>query len=177
MLQVCSLRAAENKKRRFDAVLSLESPRAPRRERLRFHAQPAPDHLVLRFEDLDYGPAGVTLPTREHARLVLEFGRKHVDAKLLVHCVAGVGRSPAAALLVLADRYGPGREADALDELLRLRPEAVPNLALTAAADAELGRGGALHSVVVARNSTRDDWQTVRARKQAFFECFPDTFA
>jgi hypothetical protein len=93
------------------------------------------------------------------------------------HCAAGVGRSPAAALVVLADRYGPGREADALEDLLVLRPEAVPNLALTAAADAELGRGGALLSVVVAKNSTRDDWQSVRARKQELFDCFPDTFA
>lgn len=176
MLQVCSLRAAENRKRQFDAVLSLESPRAPRRERLRFHARPAPDHLVLRFEDLDHGPPSVTLPTREHARQVLAFGRKHAAGKLLVHCVAGVGRSPAAAFVVLADRYGPGREADALDELLRLRPEAVPNLALAAAADDELDRGGALHSVLVAKNSERADWQEVRARKQALFEERPDIF-
>lgn len=177
MLHVCSLRAAEKQKRKFAAVLTLESPRTARRERLRFHAQPAPDHLVLRFEDLDYGPPSVTLPTREHARLVLEFGRKHADGTLLVHCAAGVGRSPAAALVVLADRYGPGREADALEDLLVLRPEAVPNLALTAAADAELGRGGALLSAVVAKNGTRDDWQSVRARKQELFDCFPDTFA
>lgn len=177
MLHVCSLRAAENRKRQFDAVLSLESPRAPRRERLRFHAQPAPDHLVLRFEDLDHGPASVTLPTREHARLVVGFGRKHAAGKLLVHCVAGVGRSPAAALVVLADQYGPGREADALEELLRLRPEAVPNLALTAAADDELERGGALHSVLVAKNSERADWQALRARKQALFLKLSDAFA
>lgn len=177
MLHVCSLRAAENKKRQFDGVLSLESPRAPRRERLRFHAQPAPDHLVLRFEDLDHGPSNVTLPTREHARQVLAFGRKHAAGKLLVHCVAGVGRSPAAALAVLADRYGPGREADALEELLRLRPDAVPNLALTMAADEELDREGALHAVLVAMNSERADWQAVRARKQALLDKLPDEFA
>lgn len=177
MLHVCSLRSAENRKRQFDAVLSLESPNATRRERLRFHAQPAPEHLVLRFEDLDAGPATVTLPTRDHARQVLKFGRKHVLGKLLTHCVAGVGRSPAAALAVLADRLGPGRELEALDELLRLRPESVPNLALTAAADEELDRGGNLLAVVVAKNADRPDWQCVRRRKQRLFETNPGAFA
>lgn len=177
MLHVCSLRAAENCKRNFDAVLTLESPVTNRKERLRFHRSPAPDHLVLRFEDLDFGPSTVTLPTRDHARQVLEFGRRHATNRLLVHCQAGLARSTAAALAILADRFGPGREDAALEELLRLRPEAVPNLALTAAADDELDRGGKLLAVVVAMNAARPDWQELRRRKQALFESTPQAFS
>lgn len=177
MLHICSLRAAENRKRQFDAVLTLESPVTNRNERLRFRSQPAPDHLVLRFEDLDFGPATVTLPTRDHARQVLEFGRKHAAGRLLVHCHAGLSRSTAAGLSVLADRLGDGHEEEALEELLRLRPEAVPNLALTAAADDELGRGGKLLSVVVAKNAARPDWQDYRRRKQAHFDRDPHAYA
>lgn len=48
--------------------------------------------------------------------------------------VAGIGRSGAAGLAILADRLEPGNEADALAQLLTICPQAVPNLRLTAAA-------------------------------------------
>ena len=88
---------------------------------LRFLVEPAPDGLELQFEDPYYGPPNVTPPKREHTKFVLKFGRKHANEGLLVHWLAGVGRSSTAALFVLADRYRPGPEADSLEELLRLR--------------------------------------------------------
>ena len=87
----------------------------------------------------------------------LDFGRKHLGASLLIHCNAGVARSTAAALAILCDRLGPGREQEALDEMLRLRPIAVPNLLMVQHTDNLLGRGGALVACVDAWDSVLPD--------------------
>jgi predicted protein tyrosine phosphatase len=90
--------------------------------------------------------------------------------------VAGIGRSGAARLAILADRLGPGQEADALAQLLTIRPEAVPNLALTRAADQVLGRGGRLTATVLAENERRAAWRALRARKAQLLQEQPHRF-
>ncbi|WP_048710542.1 hypothetical protein [Microvirga massiliensis] len=175
-LVITSLTAAKRHKRNFDAVISIEDPRTRPTERLRFTRRPAPDHLVLRFEDLDEGPDHLSLPRPADAEAILTFGRKHRAARLLCHCVAGIGRSGAAGLAILADRLGPGQEADALAQLLAIRPEAVPNLALTQAADQALCREGRLTAAVLAENARRGDWQGLRARKARLLQEQPHRF-
>jgi hypothetical protein len=76
----------------------------------------------------------------------LAFAEKHES--LLVHCTAGVGRSPAIGLAILAVQDGPGNEEHSLNRLLITRPESVPNLHIVALADAILGRSGALVEAV-----------------------------
>lgn len=176
-LAVMSLSQASRHKRKFEAVLSLESPSTRPAERLRFTKHPRPDHLVLRFEDLDEPGAGATTATREHVFAALSYARAVEGKSLLVHCQAGVGRSAGVALAVLADRLGPGRERKALDELLALRPESVPNLLVVKHADDLLGRGGALLAVVLAENERREDWRSLRARKAKLFQDRPDAFS
>lgn len=176
-LAVMSLRQADRHKRKFGAVLSLESPKTRPSERLRFNAHPQPDHLVLRFEDLDEPGEGATTATREMVWAALAYARAVAGKSLLVHCQAGVGRSAGVALAVLADRLGPGREREALDELLALRPESVPNLLVVKHADDLLERGGALLGVVLAENERRADWRSLRARKAKLFEDRPDAFS
>lgn len=141
-------------KREFDAVLTIEDPN--QRNGVRFHRSPRPDHLVLRFADLDKpapGPAAnwpvLRMPTDEDLRSALEFARRHVNGRLLVHCNVGVARSTAVALAILVDRVGPGREVDCLKKLLELRPIAVPNLYAVKLADDVLGCDGRLLDVVI----------------------------
>jgi len=55
---------------------------------------------------------------------IIQFGRRAGDEKILIHCFAGQSRSTAAAILILADRLGPGREEEALDLFLSLIHEA-----------------------------------------------------
>lgn len=50
-----------------------------------------------------------------------------VDGPLLVHCHAGISRSTAAAWIILAHHFGPGREVDALAAMLAAQPRAYPN--------------------------------------------------
>jgi hypothetical protein len=46
-------RARRIKRRGFDAALTLEDPSCAKRNQLRFHVKPAPDHLIMHREDID----------------------------------------------------------------------------------------------------------------------------
>jgi hypothetical protein len=79
-----------------------------------------------------------------------------VNGALLIHCWAGVSRSTAITLAIIADRPGPDHESDALSELLELAPEAAPRFLVTQHADTLLERHGALLAVVQARDELRE---------------------
>lgn len=143
-LVVANLSQARRRKRKFDAVLTLEDPGARPALQLRFHRQPSPDHLILAFEDVDDDTLGIRVATEKQIASALEFGRRHAEGTLLVHCFHGVGRSAALALAILADRLGAGNEREALTRLLHQRPEAIPNVVVTKIADGLLVRNGAL---------------------------------
>ncbi len=64
--------------------------------------------------------------------------------KVLIHCEAGVSRSPAAALILYACWLGPGRECAAMRRVLSQRPIAIPNRRMVELADHLLKRGGRL---------------------------------
>lgn len=70
------------------------------------------------------------------------------EDRVLVHCMAGISRSTAAALLLDLGHHGgphsPTTAANALDRLLAHRPKAMPNGSLLAAADRALGLNGVL---------------------------------
>ncbi|ONH84237.1 hypothetical protein APZ41_005340 [Roseomonas mucosa] len=162
---VVSARAwAQNHGREFSAVITLEDPEQPAHDRVRFDGQPSPDHLVLTFVDLDEPPPPAyvgmerfRMAERADVENALTFARAAGRDRLLVHCNVGVGRSTAVALAILADRLGPGHERQALDEVLRLRPQAVPNLRVLALADEALRRDGELVRVVQAWEETKPE--------------------
>jgi predicted protein tyrosine phosphatase len=166
---VSGLNWALRHKRAFSAVLTLEDPDAP--AGVRFHRHPSPRHLVLRFVDLDSPPPATyasmpifRMADRADIEQALQFARA-VDPereRLLVHCHVGIGRSTAVALAIIADRLGRGREDAAVAELLRIRPQAVPNLHVLALADEILGRDGALVRIV--REWERDRPENHRRR-------------
>jgi predicted protein tyrosine phosphatase len=149
-IEIAGVRRAMRVKRQFDAVITIEAPALKPGHRLRFHRMPHPEQLVLTFEDLDQPHPPIITAEEHHVEAALAFAREMPEAKLLVHCFAGISRSTAIALSIIADRYGPGREVEALEHLLRLQPEAVPNLLVIEHADRLLGRNGALLATVVA---------------------------
>jgi predicted protein tyrosine phosphatase len=108
--------------------------------------------LKLRFHDVIDAQPGWIAPERWDVEILLAFGRDLAprDTHLLVHCHAGVSRSTAAATLVLA-QMSPDRPADeALEEVVRLRPRAWPNLRMLELGDEILGRGGEIINAAAA---------------------------
>ncbi len=102
--------------------------------------------VVWRFHDVIAPRAEVAAPHAGDVDAILAWSevlaREGAD-HVLVHCHAGVSRSTAAAVVLLA-RDHPGREAEAFDAVARIRPRSWPNSRMLALADARLGRGGAL---------------------------------
>jgi predicted protein tyrosine phosphatase len=144
-ITILSLFEARRRAHEFGAIITLEDSRLDCENRLRFdHCR----HLVLEFADIDAPRPGCVHATEAHVRSALEFGRTHADASLMIHCMAGIGRSPAMALAIMAERLGPGKEQEAFEWLVSARPEAVPNLMVVGHADALLGRNGALQATV-----------------------------
>ena len=104
---------------------------------------------ALRFHDVVLPTEGHSMPAEDDMRRILEFGERLAQtadaAHLLVHCVAGVSRSTAAAAILMAQRR-PGRETEAFLALLDIRPRAWPNSRMVELADALLGRSGRLRA-------------------------------
>ena len=162
-LHVCNLsRARRIKRQGWTGVLTLADP--GQKDVLRFHRHPCPEHLIIRCEDLDEPMPGFITPTELHAEQIIEFGRRHLDGTLLIQCNAGISRSTAVALAILADRLGPGLEQTALDQVLLLQPEAVPNLLLVMFADTVLNRDGELTYALASWDTPRS-WN--RWRREA----------
>ncbi len=81
---------------------------------------------------------------------VIDFARKiqHERGKLLVHCEAGISRSSAAALTVLATWLGVGQEQEAVARTYAAQSDAWPNSRFVELADELLGHDGALIAAV-----------------------------
>ncbi len=105
--------------------------------------------LELRFHDIIDETPGMLAPQPEHVERILALGRSLLAepapaAHLLVHCHAGISRSTASMVLILAQAL-PGQTADTVVSLVHdIREKAWPNLRLIEIGDAMLGRGGAL---------------------------------
>lgn len=170
-IEISSLSQAKRRKRSFDAVLTIEDPGTHPHKSLRFQKTPHPAHLVLRFEDADIDDGRVWVAKDADILSALDFARSVGDAgSLLVHCEHGIGRSAAISLAILADRLGPAREREAVSELFRLRPEAVPNLPAVSAADRVLGRGGSLAGALLDAEAALPEMAEKRRRRADLFE-------
>jgi len=174
-IQVSSLSTASRIKRRFDAVLTIEDPDI--RHPLRFHNRPHPDQLVLKFEDVDTQVPGIALPHAIHVEAALDFAREHESGSLLVHCKAGIARSSAIALAIIADRFGMGKEKDSVAALLAIRPPAIPNLLVLGLADYILGRNGRLAEAWMEVENSDKEYAAVRKLKKETVERNPSLYS
>jgi predicted protein tyrosine phosphatase len=120
--------------------------------------------LRLRFHDVIESQPGWIAPERWDVELLLAFSRglaASEEAHLLVHCHAGVSRSTAAATLVMAQTRPDRPAGEVLQEVVRLRPRAWPNLRLLELGDEILGRRGEIVEAVRAhyrRALEREPW-------------------
>jgi predicted protein tyrosine phosphatase len=112
------------------------------------------DKLELRFHDVIEEDPGTMPPRAEDVAAILAFGRGLVQeppgqTHLLVHCHAGVSRSTAAMALILAQAFPnlPGR--DIMQGVLRIRPQAWPNLRIIEIGDALLDRKGEIIAATI----------------------------
>jgi predicted protein tyrosine phosphatase len=130
-------------------VLSLLDPNWP--ELTGFQDYGIHRRTTLRFHDvIDPGP-GMTPPTKDHVGEILHFGNElaaetgaEAARHLLVHCHAGISRSTAAMVSLLA-QIDPREDEDRLFERVRqIRPQAWPNSLMIGYADDILRRDGRL---------------------------------
>ena len=128
-------------------VLSILDPGWPVPEAFGGYGEHA--RLELRFHDVIEEVPGMVAPNQEHVARLLAFGRDLAAeppgaARLLVHCHMGVSRSTASAALVLAQALPDRPGGEVFREIMRVRPQAWPNLRLLEIGDAMLTRGGGL---------------------------------
>jgi predicted protein tyrosine phosphatase len=102
-------------------------------------------HHRVGIHDISEPLDGHVLPAEEHVEGLIDFVRawRHDEAPILIHCVAGISRSMAAALITLVIK-APGRELDAARHLRSAAPHAWPNRRMIEVADRLLGCEGRL---------------------------------
>jgi predicted protein tyrosine phosphatase len=110
--------------------------------------------LELRFHDVIEEEAGRAPPQKEDVVRLLEFGRDLMaeppeDAHLLVHCHAGISRSTASMALILAQGLRDLSARQVLQEVLRVRPKAWPNLRIIELGDALLSQNGEMIAAAI----------------------------
>ncbi len=150
LLTICGIdELPEHGKRSVTHVLSLLDPTLP--ELTSFGAYGAHHRTVLRFHDVIDPDPGMTMPTADHVREILAFGSALAaeaetmpDRHLLVHCHAGISRSTAAMLSLMAQVDPDAAEDQLFARLREIRPQAWPNSVMVGFADAQLGRDGRL---------------------------------
>ncbi len=109
-------------------------------------------HLVIGVNDIAFaGTGNLVAPGEEHVAAIIGFARGwNRDTPLLVHCMMGVSRSPAAALIA-ALAVEPDQDDHELTRRLRSASvQATPNARLVEIGDHVLGRGGRLIAAVKA---------------------------
>jgi predicted protein tyrosine phosphatase len=124
-------------------ILSILDPEWPDPEA--FLAYDPHFRATLRFHDaIEPGP-DILLPQKTDVEAILTFGRDAAEAGgLLIHCHAGISRSTAATLMILAQAHPHEGEEELADRLLQTRPVAWPNSRMITFADDLLDRKGRL---------------------------------
>lgn len=133
---------------KFWNVISLLGPQTPNPVKVNFR-----DHHRAHFDDVADAKAGTggTIVNAATMRAVLKFVDDRSGQPILVHCVMGISRSPAAALvLLLRGLISSGEERPAqaaVETLLTIRPIARPNpLVLEIGLQCFLSEGDAKHT-------------------------------
>nr|WP_321983510.1 protein-tyrosine-phosphatase [uncultured Lichenicoccus sp.] len=130
-------------------VLSIHDPGHPVPEAFGTYCEHA--RLELRFHDIIEPRPDEVLPAPAHVEAILGFGRSLQNefcgtATLLVHCHAGISRSTAALVLILAQAMPDVPAGEIVRMVHAIRENAWPNLRLIELGDAMLQRAGSLVS-------------------------------
>jgi len=106
-------------------------------------------HLYLAVSDIVAPVPGQVLPESSHLDDLLGFVQAWDRREpMVIHCLAGVSRSPAAAYIA-ACALAPARDEFAVARALRAAsPTATPNARLVALADSALSRNGRMNDAI-----------------------------
>ena len=115
-------------------------------------------HLIVGVNDIAFAGTGkLVAPGEEHVAAILDFARGwDRQAPLLVHCMMGVSRSPAAALLAALAVAPDQDDHELVQRLRRASVQATPNARLIEIGDRVLDRGGRLVAAVKAAGRGAD---------------------
>lgn len=120
------------------------------------------DDRVLRLVFADVEDESLDGPCLEDVYRLIALGDDLIEGggRVLIHCAAGVSRSSACAVTLLALAGGPGEEAAAVEALGALPggERADPNRRIVELADEALGREGRLVLAVDAAFQRRGEW-------------------
>jgi predicted protein tyrosine phosphatase len=142
-------------------VLSILDPDTPIPEAFGTYGEH--EKLELRFDDVIEAAPGQQPPEPAHVERLLAFGRSLMvepppTAHLLIHCHAGISRSTAAMVLVLAQAMPDQLAGAIVARVHEIREKAWPNLRMIEYGDAMLRRHGtlvaatsALHAMQIGR--------------------------
>lgn len=144
MIYICNLQEVERHAQALapthlaSLVSAQELPPTPR-------GMPRERHLQLVLHDISAPLPGHILAGEDHVDRLIAFlqGWEPDDGAMLIHCMAGISRSTAAALIALVVK-APGRELEAARQLRQAAPHAHPNRRLIALADQRLACEGRL---------------------------------
>lgn len=109
----------------------------------------AEDHAIVGVSDIAAPRDGHVLPAEEHVAAILAFIHRWPREKpLVIHCYAGISRSPAAAYIAACALAPERDEGDLADALRAASPSATPNRLLVEIADRLLGRSGRMVAAI-----------------------------
>ncbi|HEY5813081.1 MAG TPA: hypothetical protein VIT23_10575 [Terrimicrobiaceae bacterium] len=149
-IHVCGVSELEAALRNpFTHIISIWDPewieRGGVEEHFRTRLQPVAQLHIAYFHDTSAEEPGRRAPMEDDLRRILTFAANlEPQAWVLIHCWAGISRSTAVAYAILCQSMGPGHEAECLESLFALRPQAFPNTLIIELADRILERKGAM---------------------------------
>lgn len=129
-------------------MVSLQNPGADISE-LRPSWIPPENHYVAFFYDVDLVDHP-DAPTEQDINLLIDWLTPRCvstsEARFIIHCDAGLGRSTATGYIAWSIFFGPGREQEAFDAMKEscLNIQVIPNSIVITHADKILQRNGAL---------------------------------
>lgn len=109
-------------------------------------------HIAFQFDDID-SPRFAGAPTRDDIQRIVDAGRQlaapGASTRILIHCAAGVSRSPATGFILQCIHRGPGQEQEALAATVAcaVSPFVLPNTLMINYADDLLKRKGEMARV------------------------------
>ena len=112
-IKICTLEAArEANFHSFGGVITIEDSRI--KDPLRIDGPCK--QLVLKFDDISMPVDGYIEPHEFDIEKALLFADQVGNGSLLIHCHAGISRSSAIALAIIAKTLGAGKEMEALKQ-------------------------------------------------------------
>ena len=130
----------------FSHVISINNPEEEPPKPLENHPG---KHLVLHFHDISVNPGkgNFTNPGRDHVKAIIKFAKTMTSSSnVLSHCAAGISRSSAAALIIIASKMEVSsiNAMKAIQDVMAIKQIIHPNAIMTRMADEELGWDGRL---------------------------------